>query len=80
MRRLLLTLVAVCAMACNSAIHETEYEVRFTDGTTTSVVGYSVTVIKSHYEVKSVNNNSIFDKSKVVGIYPKEVNYIWNPK
>lgn len=79
MKRLLIIIISVSTMACNSAIHETEYEVRFTDGTTTSVVGYSVTMIKSHYEVKSVDNNSIFDKSKVVGIYPKEVNYIWNP-
>lgn len=79
MKRLLLILVAVCSMACNSAIHETEYEVRFTDGTTITVVGYSVTTIKNHYVVQSVNNNSIFDKSKVVGIYPKEVSYIWNP-
>lgn len=79
MKRLLIILIFVSTMACNSAIHETEYEVRFTDGTTTSVVGYSVTTTKSHYEVKSVHNNSIFDKSKVVGIYPKEVNYIWNP-
>lgn len=79
MKKLLIILVTLCGVSCNSAIHETEYEVRFIDGTTTSVVGYSVTTIKSHYEVKSVNNNSIFDKSRVVGIYPKEVNYIWNP-
>ena len=79
MRRLLLTLVAICAMACNNAIHETEYEVRFTDGTTTSVVGYEVVRTMTYYEVKSVHNNSIFDKSKVVGVYPKEVGYIWNP-
>lgn len=79
MKRLLLILVAVCSMACNRAIHETEYEVRFTDGTTTAVVGYSVSTIGKHYVVNSVNNNSMFDKSKVVGIYPKEVGYIWNP-
>lgn len=79
MKRLLVILIVLCVASCNSAIHETEYEVRFTDGTTTSVVGYSVTTIKSHYEVKSVTNNSMFDKSKVVGIYPKDVDYIWNP-
>ena len=79
MKKLLIILITICGASCNSAIHETEYEVRFTDGTTTSVVGYSVTTIKNHYEVKSVYNNSIFDKSKVVGIYPKEVGYIWNP-
>ncbi len=79
MKRLLLILVAVCTMACNSAIHETEYEVRFIDGTTISAVGYSVSTIGKHYVVKSVNNNSMFDKSKVVGIYPKDVGYIWNP-
>lgn len=79
MKRLLIILISVSTMACNSAIHETEYEVKFTDGTTTTIVGYSVTTIKNHYEVKSVYNNSIFDKSKVVGIYPKEVGYIWNP-
>lgn len=79
MKRLLIILIALCGVSCNSAIHETEYEVRFTDGTTTTVVGYSVTTIGKHYVVKSVYNNSIFDKSKVVGIYPKEVGYIWNP-
>lgn len=79
MKKLLIILITLCGVSCNSAIHETEYEVRFTDGTTTTVVGYSVTMIKNHYEVKSVYNNSIFDKSKVVGIYPKEVGYIWNP-
>lgn len=79
MRKLLIILIALCGVSCNSAIHETEYEVKFTDGTTTTVVGYSVATIKNHYEVKSVNNNSIFDKSKVIGIYPKEVDYIWNP-
>lgn len=79
MKRLLVILATLSIVSCNSAIHETEYEVKFTDGTTTSVVGYSVTTIKSHYVVKSVNNNSIFDKSKVVGIYQKEIGYIWNP-
>ena len=79
MRKLLLILIALCGVSCNSSIHETEYEVKFTDGTTTTVVGYSVTTIKNHYEVKSVYNNSIFDKSQVVGIYPNEVGYIWNP-
>ena len=79
MKRVLIILISIFTMACNSAIHETEYEVKFTDGTTTTVVGYSVATIKNHYEVKSVNNNSIFDKSKVIGIYPKEVDYIWNP-
>lgn len=79
MKRLLIILIVLCGVSCNSAIHETEYEVKFTDGATTTVVGYSVTTIKNHYIVKSVYNNSIFDKSKVVGIYPKEVGYIWNP-
>lgn len=80
MKRLLVTLIALYSVSCNSAIHETEYEVRFTDGTTITVVGYSVATLKNHYVVQSVNNNSIFDKSKVVGVYPKEVGYIWNPK
>lgn len=79
MKRLLIMLIALCGVSCNSAIHETEYEVKFTDGATTTVVGYGVIITKTHYEVKSVNNNSIFDKSQVVGIYPKEVGYIWNP-
>ena len=79
MKRLLIILIVLCGVSCNSAIHETEYEVKFADGTTTTVVGYSVLTIKNHYEVKSVTNNSMFDKSKVVGIYPKEVGYIWNP-
>lgn len=79
MKKLLIILIALCGVSCVSAIHETEYEVKFNDGTTTTVVGYSVTTIKNHYEVKSVYNNSIFDKSKVVGIYPKAVGYIWNP-
>ncbi len=79
MKKLLIILITLCGVSCNSAIHETEYEVKFIDGTTATVVGYSVTTIKNHYEVKSVYNNSIFDKSKVVGIYPKEVGYIWNP-
>lgn len=79
MKKLLIILIAFCGVSCNSAIHETEYEVKFTDGTTTTVVGYSVITIKNHYEVKSVYNNSIFDKGKIVGIYPKEVGYIWNP-
>ncbi|MBO7285414.1 MAG: hypothetical protein J6U69_02335 [Alistipes sp.] len=79
MKRMLVILTTLSIVSCNSAIHETEYEVRFTDGTTTSVVGYSVTTIKNHYVVQSVNNNSIFDKSKVVGVYPKEIGYIWNP-
>ena len=79
MKKLLIILITLCGVSCNSAIHETEYEVKFTDGTTTTVVGYSVTTIKNHYEVKSVYNNSIFDKSKDVGICPKDVGYIWNP-
>lgn len=79
MKKLLVILTTLCGVSCNSAIHETEYEVKFTDGATTTVVGHSVTTIKNHYVVKSVNNNSIFDKSKVVGIYPKDVGYIWNP-
>lgn len=79
MKRLLIILIALCGVSCNSAIHETEYEVKFTDGATTTVVGYSVTTIGKHYVVRSVYNNSMFDKSKVVGIYPKEVGYIWNP-
>ena len=79
MKKLLIILIALCGVSCNSAIHETEYEVKFTDGTTTTVVGYGAIITKTHYEVKSVYNNSIFDKSKVVGIYPKEVGYIWNP-
>lgn len=79
MKKLFIILTTLCGVSCNSAIHETEYEVKFTDGTTTTVAGYSVTTIKNHYVVKSVNNNSIFDNSKVVGIYPKDVGYIWNP-
>lgn len=79
MKKLLIIFIILCGVSCNSMIHETEYEIKFTDGTTTTVVGYSVTTINNHYVVKSVNNNSIFDKSKVVGIYPKEVGYIWNP-
>lgn len=79
MKKLLIILITLCGVSCNSAIHETKYEVKFTDGTTTTVVGYSVATIKNHYEVKSVYNNSIFDNSKVVGIYPKGVGYIWNP-
>lgn len=79
MKKLLIILTTLCGVSCNSAIHETKYEVKFTDGTTTTVVGYSVTTLKNYYVVKSVNNNSIFDKSKVVGIYPKDVGYIWNP-
>lgn len=79
MKKLLIILITLCGVSCNSAIHETEYEVRFTDGTTTSVVGYEVVRTMTYYEVKSVHNNSIFDKSKVVGIYPKAVGYIWNP-
>lgn len=78
MKKLLIVLITLCGISCNRAIHETEYEVKFIDGTTTTVVGYSVTTIKNHYEVKSVYNNSMFDKSKVVGIYPKEAGYIWN--
>lgn len=79
MKRLLKLFIAVCFVSCNSAIHETVYEVRFTDGKIISVVGYSVSTIGNHYVVKSVNNNSLFDKSKVVGIYPKEVGCVWNP-
>lgn len=79
MKKLLIILITLCGISCNSAIHETKYEVKFTDGTTKTVVGYSVTTIGKHYVVKSVTNNSMFDKSKVVGIYPKEVGYIWNP-
>jgi hypothetical protein len=79
MKKLLIILIALCGVSCNSMIHETKYEVKFTDGTATTVVGYSVTAINDRYVVKSVNHDSMFDKSKVVGIYPKEVNYIWNP-
>lgn len=79
MKKLLIILITLCGVSCNSAIHETEYEVKFIDGTTTKVVGYSVTTIGKHYVVKSVYNNSMFDKSKVIGIYPKEAGYIWNP-
>lgn len=79
MKKLPIILITLCCVSCNSAIHETKYEVKFTDGTTTTVVGYSVATTKKHYEVRSVTNNSMFDKSKVVGIYPKEVGYIWNP-
>lgn len=78
MKKLLIILISLCGVSCN-AIHETEYEVKFIDGTTATVVGFSVTTNKKHYIVNSMYNNSMFDKSKVVGIYPKEVGYIWNP-
>lgn len=79
MKKLPIILITLCCVSCNSAIHETEYEVKFNDGTTATVVGYEVIITKTHYEVKSVYNNSLFDKNKVIGIYPKEVGYIWNP-
>ncbi len=71
--------VLVVIASCNSSIHETTYEVKFVDGTTILVVGYEVTTIGKHYVVKSVNNNSMFNKEDVQGIYPKEIGEIWNP-
>lgn len=71
--------ILVIIASCNSSIHETTYEVKFNDGTTILVVGYEVTTIGKHYVVKSVNNNSMFNKEEVQGIYPKEIGEIWNP-
>lgn len=79
MKRMLIIIIACVAISCSRGIHETIYQVDFIDGTTTSVVGYSVTTINSHYVVKSVYNNSIFEIKQVKGIYPKEIGVIWNP-
>lgn len=79
MRKLLVSIVAFLAISCNGGIHETIYRVEFIDGKTVSVVGYDVNVFESYYVVKSVNNNSVFDKEQVRGIYPEEVGVIWNP-
>lgn len=79
MKKLLISIIAFLAISCNEGIHETIYRVEFIDGKTVSVVGYDVNVFNSYYVVKSVNNNSIFNKEQVKGIYPEEVGAIWNP-
>lgn len=79
MKKLLLSIVVFLAISCNEGIHETIYRVEFINGKTFSVVGYDVSVFESYCVVKSVNNNSVFEKEQVRGIYPEEVGVIWNP-
>lgn len=81
MKKTLTILIAFLVLSCapNSGIHETIYRVEFLDGTTVSVVGYTVTSINDVYVVKSISNNSIFDAKQVRGIYPEETGSVWNP-
>lgn len=79
MKKLILIISTLIIVSCNSSIHETEYEVKFINGTSMTVVGYSISNHKGFYEVHSIHNNSIFNKEQIVGIYPKEIGYIWNP-
>lgn len=79
MKKLLIILIALCGISCNSAIHETVYKIEFNDGTSVLAAGYDVNTTDSHYIVQSVYNDSMFDKTQVKAIYPETIVTLWNP-
>lgn len=74
MKKLFVLLVScLFIVSCNCGVKETIYKVEFIDGTYQLVVGYEVGTSASYYNVRSIHNNSIFNRDQVKGVYPLEI-------